>query len=138
MNSPNDSKENPKNRKPNKMNLLIRSLSVLAIGGIFAGTALAGPGDAYAVYFGRTAALTGTLSRAPTVAIWTTRGLSFGQATCPMMKLKTTFIPSGNPKNPGVVERVTGHTAEGCVGATIATMSCKGSRISCQAMLLGS
>jgi hypothetical protein len=30
------------------MKLLIKSLSILAIGGIFAGTALAGPGDAYA------------------------------------------------------------------------------------------
>ena len=29
------------------MKLLIKSLSILAIGGIFAGTALAGPGDAY-------------------------------------------------------------------------------------------
>jgi hypothetical protein len=32
------------------MKLLIKSLSVLAIGGIFAGTALAGPGDAYGSY----------------------------------------------------------------------------------------
>jgi hypothetical protein len=29
------------------MKLLIKSLSILAIGGIFAGTAFAGPGDAY-------------------------------------------------------------------------------------------
>ena len=29
------------------MKLLTKSLSILAIGGIFAGTALAGPGDAY-------------------------------------------------------------------------------------------
>jgi hypothetical protein len=29
------------------MKLFIKSLSILAIGGIFAGTALAGPGDAY-------------------------------------------------------------------------------------------
>ena len=29
------------------MKLLIKSLSILAIGGMFAGTALAGPGDAY-------------------------------------------------------------------------------------------
>ena len=29
------------------MKLLIKSLSILAIGGIFAGTGLAGPGDAY-------------------------------------------------------------------------------------------
>jgi hypothetical protein len=125
------------NRKANKMNPLIKSLSVLAIGGIFAGTALAGPGDAYAGYSGRTATSTGAHSRAPTVAIWTTRGLSLGETTCPMMKLKTTFIPSGNPKYPGVVRRATGYTAEECVGATIATMSCKGSKISCQAMLLG-
>jgi hypothetical protein len=34
-------------RKPIKMKLLIKSLSILAIGGIFAGTAFAGPGDAY-------------------------------------------------------------------------------------------
>jgi hypothetical protein len=32
------------------MKLLIKSLSMLAIGGILAGTALAGPGDAYAGY----------------------------------------------------------------------------------------
>ena len=32
------------------MKLLIKSLSILAIGGIFAGTALARPGDAYAGY----------------------------------------------------------------------------------------
>lgn len=120
------------------MNPLIKSLSVLAIGGIIAGTALAGPGDAYAGYSGRTAALLSTVSRSPTVAVWTTRGLSLGDATCPMMKLKTTFIPSGNPKSPGVVRRVTGYTAEGCVGATVATMSSKGSKISCQTMLLGS
>jgi hypothetical protein len=37
-------------RKPIKMKLLIKSLSILAIGGIFAGTAFAGPGDAYAGY----------------------------------------------------------------------------------------
>jgi hypothetical protein len=37
------------NKKGNRqMKLLIKSLSILAIGGIFAGTALAGPGDAYA------------------------------------------------------------------------------------------
>jgi len=36
-----------KKRKPIKMKLLIKSLSILAIGGIFAGTAFAGPGDAY-------------------------------------------------------------------------------------------
>jgi hypothetical protein len=34
-------------RKPIKMKLLIKSLSILAIGGIFAGTAFAGPGGAY-------------------------------------------------------------------------------------------
>jgi hypothetical protein len=34
-------------RKPIKMKLLIKSLSILAIVGIFAGTAFAGPGDAY-------------------------------------------------------------------------------------------
>jgi hypothetical protein len=32
------------------MKLLIKSLSILAIGGIFAGTAFAGPGDAYGSY----------------------------------------------------------------------------------------
>jgi hypothetical protein len=32
------------------MKLLIKSLSILVIGGIFAGTSLAGPGDAYAGY----------------------------------------------------------------------------------------
>jgi hypothetical protein len=37
-------------RKPIKMKLLIKSLSILAIGGIFAGTAFAGPGDAYLAF----------------------------------------------------------------------------------------
>jgi hypothetical protein len=32
------------------MKLLIKSLSILALGGMFAGTALAGPGDAYGSY----------------------------------------------------------------------------------------
>jgi hypothetical protein len=39
---PQTEKENPI-----KMKLLIKSLSILAIGGLFAGTAFAGPGDAY-------------------------------------------------------------------------------------------
>jgi hypothetical protein len=34
-------------RKLIKMKLLIKSLSILALGGIFAGTAFAGPGDVY-------------------------------------------------------------------------------------------
>ena len=37
------------------MKLLIKSLSILAIGGIFAGTAFGGPGDAYASYAASTA-----------------------------------------------------------------------------------
>jgi hypothetical protein len=37
-------------KKTHQNETLIKSLSILAIGGIFAGTALAGPGDAYAGY----------------------------------------------------------------------------------------
>ena len=83
------------------MKLLTKSLSILAIGGIFAGTALAGPGDAY----GSHAASVGKASakkkaKYVTIALFRPRITPAGEKA----KAKKTLIPSGNPKGRGVVQ----------------------------------
>ena len=88
------------------MKLLTKSLSILAIGGILAGTALAGPGDAYlgypAVSFAKASAEKKT--EYVTIALFRTGVTSAGAKA----KAEKILIPSGNPKMPGVVQVVRG------------------------------
>jgi len=88
------------------MKLLIKSVSILAIGGIFAGTALGGPGDAYAGY----PAVSFAKARAEKKTQYVTIALFRPSVTSEgaKAKAKKIFIPSGNPKMPGVVQVVRG------------------------------
>ena len=75
----------------------MKTLITLAIAGIFAGTALAGPGDAYAGY----PAASFAKANADKKAEYATIGLFRPRVTS--AKAKKTLIPTGNPKMPGVV-----------------------------------
>jgi len=73
----------------------MKTLIALAIGGIFAGTALAGPGDAYAAYPAASFAKANADKKAEYVTIALFR---------PGVKpTKKTLIFNANPKMPGVV-----------------------------------
>jgi hypothetical protein len=90
----------PQQLNPNKMNALTKSLSVLAIGGIFAGTSFAGPNDAYA---GPVAGRTPINPNYVTIALFRTGVTSAGAK----VKAEKPLIPSANPKMPGVTQKVT-------------------------------
>jgi len=88
------------------MKPLVKSLSILAISGIFAGAALGGPGDAYAGYPAASFAKARAESKTEHVTIALFRpGVTLVGAKD---KAEKTLIPSGNPKMPGVVQRATG------------------------------
>jgi len=88
------------------MKLLIKSLSILALWGIFAGTALAGPGDAYLGFPAASFAKAGAEKKTEDVTIALFRsGVTSAGAKAKVSKI---FIPSGNPKMPGVVQVVRG------------------------------
>jgi len=88
------------------MKPLIKSLSILAIGGIFAGTALAGPGDAYLGFPAASFAKASAEKKKEYVTIALFRpGVTPARAKARVTKI---LIPSANPKMPGVVQIVTG------------------------------
>ncbi|MFA7343089.1 MAG: hypothetical protein WC003_02180 [Terrimicrobiaceae bacterium] len=70
------------------MNPLIKSLGVVALGGIFAGSAVAGPGDAYSYYSPQTAQNTGQVQ----VALF--RASANKQAN-----VETKIVPGANQKS---------------------------------------
>jgi hypothetical protein len=82
------------NRKP--MKLVTKSLSILAIGGIFAGTALAGPGDAYLGSHAASVAKASAKKKAEyfTIALFRPRVTPAGEKA----KAKKRLVPSGIPK----------------------------------------
>lgn len=69
----------------------MKSLSVVALGGLFAGTAVAGPGDAYASFGSQPTQKTGAVQ----VALF--RPSAKSQAN-----VETKVVPSANPKNGAV------------------------------------
>lgn len=69
------------------MNPLIKSLSVLALGGLFAGTAVAGPGDAHASFGTQATQKTGEVQ----VAVFRTPAKS-------NTVTETKIVPSANSK----------------------------------------
>ena len=80
------------------MKTLIKSLVTLAIGGIFAGTALAGPGDAYLGFPAASIAKASAEKKTEYVTI----ALFRPGVTSP--KAEKTLIFNANPKMLGVVE----------------------------------
>jgi len=80
-----------KTRKTKNMNPLIKTLSAVALGGLFAGTAIAGPGDAYASFGTQPTKNNGAVQ----VALF--RPSAKNQAN-----VETKIIPSANPKNGAV------------------------------------
>ena len=86
---------------PQQVNSLTKSLSVLAIGGISAGTAFAGPNDIYA---GPVAGRTPINPNYVTIALFRTGAKADGSKA----KADKPLIPSANPKMLGVTQKVTG------------------------------
>jgi len=91
------------------MNSPIKILSALALGGLLVGTAVAGPGDAYAAY--------GTLNKTSnpvSIALYRSNdSTSASMANCPNMTERTKLIPSGNSKSPAPQKVVLGTKCEG-------------------------
>jgi len=84
------------------MKALIKSLITLTIGGIFAGTALAGPGDAYLGFPTASVAKASAEKKTEYVTIALFRpGVTTAGAKA---KAEKTLIPSANSKMPGVVQ----------------------------------
>jgi len=69
------------------MNPLIKSLSVVALGGIFAGSAIAGPGDAHASFGTQPTQNTGQVQ----VAL-------FRASAKKQVNVETKVVPAANPK----------------------------------------
>lgn len=112
------------------MNSLTKTLSALAISGLLAGTAFAGPNAAYA---GFTPPV--DTKKSVGIALFRSDLTPASTSNCPMIKERVSLVPAGNPKNVGVNKIVTGYSYDGCVGASVSTMSCKGSKTSCADML---
>ncbi len=110
-----------------------KTLSAIAVGGLLAGSAFAGPGDAYGAGFtGRVVGDTKPVS----IALFKGSGLANAK-NCPMIKEDARWIPTGNPKNPAVTKVVVGYKHEGCTATAEQKLACKGSNESCAAMLKG-
>lgn len=109
--------------KSNIMNTHI--LSALAISGLLAGSALAGPGDAHSPFAYHPA------GNAAGIALF--KGSK--AANCPMIKEQAKILPSASAKNPSVTKVVTGYMHEGCATNAAGTVVCKGSNETCAAML---
>jgi hypothetical protein len=134
MDSPDGFQRNSTKRKI--MNSPIKTLSALVIGGFLAGTAIAGPGDAYGAGF---ASRTLTNNTNPVgIALFRSSTLAGNAANCPMTQENSKLIPNANSKTPGFTKVVTGYSYPGCVGTSAGTMSCKGSTTACATMLQGS
>jgi len=117
------------------MNSPIKTLSALVIGGFLAGSAFAGPGDAYGAGFASRAVVN---TKPVGIALFKGGVGLANTANCPMIKEQSKWIPTGNPKSPGVTKVVTGYKHEGCVSTSAGTIACKGSTESCSTMLHGS
>ncbi|CAN5750344.1 hypothetical protein BH09VER1_BH09VER1_12020 [soil metagenome] len=98
------------------MNSTIKTLSAFAIGGLIAGTAFAGPGDAYGAGF---ASRVPDKAKPVSIALFRSNA-----ANCPMVKEQSKLIPNANSKTPGFTKVVTGYTHEGCVATSAGTMAC--------------
>ncbi len=114
----------------------IKILSALALGTIITGMAIAGPstGALNAQYASPSTQNTNPVG----IALFRGNGPTLANAAnCPMIQEQSKVIPTGNPKNLGVTTIVTGYKFPGCVGTSVGTMSCKGSKTACATMLQG-
>ena len=89
-----------------------RILSTLAIGGLLAGTAMAGPGDAHS----RSAALPNGESPV-TIGLFRSADMSTTKMDCLGMTKQTKLVPNANPKARGLQKVVVGYRCEGMANA---------------------
>jgi hypothetical protein len=98
------------------MNTSLKTLSALTIGGLLAGSAFAGPGDAHPPF----AYLQAQNSKATTVALFK----SPGAAQCPMATAQSKQVSSGSPRNTAPATVVTGYKHEGCTKGDSSMAGC--------------
>jgi hypothetical protein len=102
MNDP--QKKNLKKRK--SMNFPIKTISALAIGGFVTGTALAGPNDAYAAGFASRPLYE---TKPVGIALFRSTRLTSDFPNRIVVKEESKLVPTGQPKNPGMMELDTGY-----------------------------
>lgn len=94
----------------------LKSLAALAVTAIFAGAAIAGPSN-------------------PTASV--IPGHRALVASCPMQESVTKSLGVINSKTNTPTRVAIGSKFNGCTGPTVATMTCKGSSVSCSEMVRG-
>ncbi len=94
------------------MNSSTKILSALALGGLLAGTALAGPGDAHS----RSASLA-TQDNPVTIGLFRSNNVSSTKTDCLGMTKQTKLLPNANPKARGLQEVVVGYRCKGMADA---------------------